>query len=61
MTFPVVTGPGKRLFGDGVAAGTWRLSDSTATDTGVVISVYRPDGPLRSAGYAVEDGVEVVR
>jgi len=60
LTFPVVTGPGKRLFGDGVAAGAWRLTDCSTTGTGVVIAVYRPDGPLRSGGFDVEDGTEVV-
>src|SRR5664279_1980047 len=58
--FPVVTGPGKRLFGDGVAPGAWRLTDCSTTDTGVVIAVYRPAGPLPSGGFDVEDGTEVV-
>jgi len=60
LTFPVVTGPGKRLFGDGVAAGAWRLTDCSTTGTGVVVTVHRPDGPLRSGGFDVEDGAEVV-
>jgi len=59
-TFPVVTGPGKRLFGDSAAPGAWRLTDFSTTETGVVIAVYRPDGPLRSGGFDVEDGTEIV-
>jgi dihydrofolate reductase len=60
LTFPVVTGPGKRLFGDGVAPGAWRVTSSSTTGTGVVITVLRPDGPLRSGGFGVEDGAGVV-
>ncbi len=60
LTFPVVTGPGKRLFGDAVAPGAWRVTGSSTTGTGVVICVLRPDGPLRSGGFGVEDGVGVV-
>jgi len=60
LTFPVVTGPGKRLFGDHAAPGAWRLTDCSTTGTGVVIAVYRPDGPLRSGGFDIEDGIEVV-
>ncbi len=61
LTFPVVTGPGKRLFGDDVAPGAWRLTDCTTTATGVVVAVYRPDGPLRSGGFDVHDGSQVRR
>ena len=60
LTFPVVTGPGKRLFGDHAAPGAWRLTDCSTTGTGVVIAVYRPGGPLRSGGFDIEDGIEVV-
>lgn len=59
LTFPVVTGPGKRLFGDAAAAGAWRLTDCSTTGTGVVVAVYRPDGALRSGGFEVRDGREV--
>jgi len=60
-TFPVVTGPGKRLFSDTVAPGAWRLTDCSTTGTGVIIAVYRPDGPLRNGGFDVQDGTEVIQ
>ena len=60
LTFPVTTGPGKRLFGDAVAPATWRLTDCSATDTGVVVSVYAHGGPFVSGGFGIEDGGEVV-
>lgn len=40
-TFPVVVGPGKRLFEHGVSGGL-RLLQSEALVNGVVMSVYRP-------------------
>ena len=60
LTFPVTTGPGKRLFGDAVAPATWRLTDCSATDPGVVVSVYAHGGPFVSGGFGIEDGGEVV-
>jgi len=41
ITYPVVLGAGKRLFDDGMRA-QLRLVDSRATDSGLVISTYRP-------------------
>jgi dihydrofolate reductase len=60
LTFPVVTGPGKRLFEDATAPGAWRLTECSTTATGVVVTVYRPDGPVRSGGFEVHDGSDVV-
>ena len=59
LTFPVTTGPGKRLFGDSVAPASWRLTECSATPTGVVVSVYAPAGPVVTGGFGIEDGVEV--
>lgn len=39
--FPVVTGPGKRLFGYGLAPAQFDLVSTSATSNGVVHSVYR--------------------
>ncbi len=51
MVFPVVTGPGKRLFGDGTVPRTWRLTSSTATQPGVLVCTYRNDGELRTGDF----------
>ncbi len=48
MVFPVVTGPGKRLFGDGAVPREWRLASSVATPSGVLVCTYRNEGELRT-------------
>ncbi|WP_217914849.1 dihydrofolate reductase family protein [Miltoncostaea marina] len=45
-TFPVVTGPGARLFGDGAVPAALRLTDSRVSATGVVIADYERAGRL---------------
>ena len=40
-TFPVVTGFGKRLFGEGALPTGWALERSKCTSDGVVMSIYR--------------------
>jgi dihydrofolate reductase len=42
MIVPVVLGNGRRLFGEGVRA-TLRLTESTATDKGVLLATYEPE------------------
>jgi dihydrofolate reductase len=44
LTFPVVLGTGKRLFGQGVAPAGLRLAESRTTSAGVVIGVYEHAG-----------------
>ncbi|MGH2757635.1 MAG: dihydrofolate reductase family protein [Actinomycetota bacterium] len=46
-TFPVVVGPGKRLFADGTVPSGLRLVDSTISTTGVVIGTYLPAGDIQ--------------
>ena len=47
MTFPVVLGTGKRLFGDGTAARTMTMVDQKVTPRGAVIATYEPGGPVK--------------
>lgn len=47
MTFPVVLGTGKRLFGNSVVPAALKLVKSSVTGTGVVYNVYRRAGPLK--------------
>jgi dihydrofolate reductase len=47
MTYPLVLGSGRRLFGDGLVPATMRAIDLTVTDLGVVIGTYEPAGPVR--------------
>jgi dihydrofolate reductase len=54
LTFPVVLGSGKRLFGSGAVPTTLALKNSKTTSKGAVISVYRRGGPLRTGSFALE-------
>jgi dihydrofolate reductase len=46
MTFPLVLGTGKRLFGEGTAPGLLKMVDHRVTDKGTVIATYEPGGPV---------------
>ncbi len=46
MTFPVILGSGKRLFGDGTPAQALRLIDHDLTSSGVMIATYEPGGVI---------------
>jgi len=54
LTFPVVLGTGKRLFGSGAVPRSLKLVRSSITSTGVVVSVYRPAGSLKTGSFALE-------
>ena len=46
MTFPVVLGQGKRLFGSGTPSGAWKMVDHQVSSTGVSIATYEHAGPV---------------
>lgn len=46
MTFPVVLGQGKRLFGQGTSSGAWKMVDHLTSTTGVMMATYLPAGPV---------------
>ena len=46
MTFPVVLGKGKRLFGSGMPAAAMKLVSSSVSTTGVIIAAYEPAGEV---------------
>ena len=54
LTFPVVLGTGKRLFGSGAVPRTLKLVRSSTTSTGVIISVYRSAGALKTGSFALD-------
>ena len=58
LIFPVLLGRGKRLFGDSVRPSGLRLLDSRTSTTGVVMSRYLPDGPVRTGSFAQEEPSE---
>ena len=50
-TFPLVLGHGKRLFGEGARPSALRLLRSSVSRTGVVMSVYAPNGDVRPGSF----------
>jgi dihydrofolate reductase len=52
LVFPVLLGKGKRLFGEDSEPGEWTLTDSRTSPAGVLISRYRPKGPVRTGSFA---------
>jgi len=57
-TFPVVVGPGKRLFGDATPPAGLELVDSAISSTGVVMATYRPAGEVEAGSFALEQPTE---
>jgi dihydrofolate reductase len=46
ITFPVVVGTGKRLFGEGTPACGLKLVDTVVSKKGVIVGTYEPAGEL---------------
>lgn len=46
MTFPVILGRGKRLFGEGTPVERLEMTSHRVTDAGTVVATYRPGGTL---------------
>lgn len=51
MTFPVVLGTGKRLFGEGTPPGAMRLVDQQVGAKGVIVTRWAPAGPVPTANH----------
>ena len=54
QTFPVVVGPGKRLFGRGTMPGGMQAVDCKVSSTGVVMATYRRAGAVEHGSFAFE-------
>jgi dihydrofolate reductase len=52
LVFPVLLGTGKRIFADGTPPREFALVSTKAVSSGVIISTYKPNGPLRTSTYA---------
>jgi len=52
LTFPVVLGKGKRLFGDGATPGGLKLVKSLTSSTGAIIAYYVADGAVKTGSFA---------
>jgi dihydrofolate reductase len=55
MTFPVVLGSGKRLFGEGTAPAAMRMVEHSVSERGNVIATYRPDGTVETGSFATQE------
>ena len=51
LVFPVLLGTGKRFFSDGTPPRELALVETKAASSGVVMSTYRPTGPLRTGSF----------
>jgi dihydrofolate reductase len=51
FVFPVLLGKGKRFFSDGTPPCELALVDTKAAPSGVIISTYKPNGPLRTGSF----------
>ncbi len=52
LVFPVLLGTGKRFFAEGTPPRELALVSTKAVSSGVIISTYRPSGPLRTGSFA---------
>jgi dihydrofolate reductase len=51
LVFPVLIGTGKRFFSDKAPPRELALVSTKAVSSGVIISTYRPNGPMRTASF----------
>jgi len=58
LTFPLVLGSGKRLFGGGAKPGGLTLVSSKASPSGVVMSKYVPAGAVATGDFTLETPTE---
>jgi dihydrofolate reductase len=54
FTVPVVLGSGKKLFADGSAPHTYKLTGSRVSSTGIMIAHYERDGEIKIGDTALE-------
>lgn len=54
LVFPLILGPGKRLFGEGARPAALRLVKSTTSSTGVIMSVYQRAGDIQVGSFELD-------
>jgi len=55
MTFPLVLGRGKRLFGEGTVSRSMRMLDHEVTPGGAVIATYEPAGEVEPGSFPAQE------
>ncbi|TIM23997.1 MAG: dihydrofolate reductase, partial [Mesorhizobium sp.] len=58
LTFPLVLGKGKRLFGSGAIPAAFTLSRSQVSTTGVIMATYERGGEIKTGSFAQEQPSE---
>jgi len=58
LIFPLVLGPGKRLFGEGTKPAALTLVDSKTSTTGVTMNTYHPAGAVNPGSFALAEPTE---
>lgn len=58
LTFPMVLGKGKRLFGDGATPAGLKLVKSQSYRTGVIVANYMPDGEVKTGDFQLAEPSE---
>jgi dihydrofolate reductase len=58
LIYPVVVGPGKRLFGDGTVPRSFELTGSKTSPTGVIIATFRHAGEVKTGSFAFDEPTE---
>jgi len=58
LTFPLVLGKGKRLFGNGATPSGLRLVKSQSYPTGVIVANYQPAGEVRTGDFQLAEPSE---
>jgi dihydrofolate reductase len=51
LTFPVILGSGRRLFGPGTVPAALKLVSSQVTPNGIVIASYKRDGEVKTGSF----------
>ncbi|MFO1157776.1 MAG: dihydrofolate reductase family protein [Reyranellaceae bacterium] len=55
LTFPVLLGTGKRLFGAGATPAGLKLVKAQSYPTGVIVAKYRPDGAVKTGDFQLAE------
>jgi dihydrofolate reductase len=53
--FPITIGHGKRLFGNDTIPASFKLLESKASTTGVIVATYRRDGEIKTGSFDLDN------
>lgn len=61
--YPITLGQGKKLFGQGVPAQEWKLTESAISENGIIVASYAPNGEVKLGSFetAVISEAELAR